>query len=71
MAAVDKPDASAASLEKMAVIIGKAVTNLLKSILDGSPVSLNDPFYRCDDSVKVNMSLLLWLFGILSARQHY
>lgn len=59
--AVDKPGTTVSSLEKMAMTIVKAAVNLLNSILNGSPVSLNDPVYRCDDEVKVSISLRMAL----------
>lgn len=55
MDALDKPEIPVTSLEKMASVIMKAAGNLLNSISEGSPVSLDDPVYRCDDDVKVSI----------------
>lgn len=59
--AVDKPNIPISSLEKMALMIVKAVENLLRSIFDGSPVSLDDPTFRCDEEVIVSTLLSEYL----------
>lgn len=54
--AVEKDTVPVSSLEKISSEILGIAGNLFKSISEGSPVSLDDPFYRCDDAFKVNIS---------------
>ena len=54
--ALEKDTVPVSSLEKISSEILGIAGNLFKSISGGSPVSLDDPFYRCDDAFKVNIS---------------
>ena len=57
--AVNKPGTPVSSLEKMATVILKSAGNLLNSITNDSPVSLDEPVYRCDADVKVTVFICL------------
>lgn len=54
--ALEKDTVPVSSLEKISSEILGIAGNLFESISGGSPVSLDDPFYRCDDAFKVNIS---------------
>lgn len=54
--ALEKDTVPVSSLEKISSEILGIAGNLFKSISEGSPVSLDDPFYRCDDAFKVSIS---------------